>query len=526
LTALAADALDAGSRDEPADRHRGKIRTRRAFFSREEHVRHLAWRSVAPAGLSTLIGLVSPATQAQQAPVPAKLDVEAARDHRVHDAVSVQVRLLDARNRAATETRPVPVAVQILEPGRPPQTRHLSIPPGQSQASFSWQPGAAGVTVFNVEEVDQRLLEGNDAVLVRPAAPPPRPAPPPPRVRPPARTPRPPARRTPPSCQLRSPPAPLGNLVQVGQWAPTPAADLFGRPHLLVQISGRDTGILANGADAAKIHVFYAADVPAPVDIKVWFDWAGGWVEPQPAIIRRGSSEVEALWKSAAAVEASLKISASAPDLPWSQASQLRVSFVPPVKEVRLTGASEMSFLDDLSITATLLDFDGRPVNSGIKRKLSFVTLNPVATVDPATVELAPDQAVVHALVKPTEFFGGAHIQATTDRLHAASHHVRITWLLALLYCVCGGLAGGLVLHLSTEKRTGRSLARRLLLGALVGTALAAAAQLGLLMVFGTRIPKSMVVVPLLAFLGGGGWSGVGKAARTIFTPTGAPRSA
>jgi hypothetical protein len=492
-------------------------------------------------GLVLAVGLVGAWPVRAEAPPPLKLDVAAASESRVKTQAPLQVRLLDTEGRAVASQQDLQLELSIVRPDGTTEKHAVAIKAGQSQEVIPWEPTSTGVTVFKVREVNDRVMDGSDATLVKPAlrAKPPEPPPPSPAPKPRAARPRGRVRVPAPhavaphtSAPWKSRPVWLTDGLGSTSWlaqgpvrAPVAAAVapddvLLTRPHLLLQIQERSTGVLANSADFAKVHVFYVdprdGGAVASTDIKVWFNWQGGWVDPQPAVIRQGTSEVEARWKSSAAGDATLRISTSAPDLPWSANSEMRVTFVPPIRAVVLNGPAEVSFLDDSSVSAGLVDFDGKPVKAGLKRSIRFGADSPLLQVDPSTIDLAADDFEVRASVRPTRFSGRAEVRAEIAGYYPAVRAVRVTWLAALLSCLAGALAGAFIGNLFARQA---SWSRALLVGTVVGVVLSLGAELGLFLVFGVRIPKGSLLVPIIGFLGGGGGPAVLSYAGQIFRP-------
>lgn len=498
---------------------------------------------------------------AEDGPAPLKLEVSAARDARVNSQAPLKVHLLDTTGRPATSKSDVPVELTIVSPTGKEEIRNLFIKAGTSEQTVTWRPDHTGITVFKAREQNDRVIDGGDAALVKPEAAQ-EPLTPPAgqagakdsagvtrggKIR--AKLPH----RPPPSrshqtrsatgldtesrrvinhrggaCQVHRRSMPLSEAAPaILAQAPAPAAAaapeasdvLFAKPHLLLQIQERSTGVFANNADFAKVHVFYVdprnSNTVARSDIKVWFDWHGGWVDPQPAVIRKGTSEVEAAWKSPVPGDATLRISNSAPDLPWSANSEMRVSFVAPIRALRLDGDLELSFLDEGALTATLVDFDGKPVSAGITRAIRFSSNNVLLKVDPPTFELSSNQWSAAASLRPTKFFGQGSVQAEMAGFSPVSHKVKVTWIAALLSCIAGGLAGALVGNLFAKTL---SWPRALVVGTVAGTVLSVGAELGLFLLFGVRVPRGAILVPIISFLGGGGGPVIVSYSGTIFT--------
>ena len=433
----------------------------------------------------------------------------------VNSVVPLAVTLRDAHNASAAAPANLNVTVEITGPSGQTQKRDVEIKAGQTSAVLDWTPSEAGVTKLKVREVQDRLLDGADAVLVKPAAL--------------------------PNAAVRVPAAPAASAKakaksrgksKRGRAVPTGVRDIPHRwsvaltdttrgavtpeppapppavrdGYIDMQVSARDIGgVFADGNEAAKIDVFYVTPdgSDAPTDVKIWFHWEGGEVSPQPLIIKKGQSAAEAHWTSRAVLEGSLAIEGVSPQHDLKNgASVVKVRFVQPVQSFKLDVPPTLRLIEIGKLSAHFEDVNGNFINPGFTQ-FSFTPGSALVAVDPADPKLEPGAVEVHSDVLPKAFSGLATIRAAALGFAPQTKTVRITWLGVFALCVVGGALGGLLRYFASRG----TLWKRLTVGLVIGTLGVLGYVDGLLGTKSLPLLHNLVAVPVTALLAG--WLGL-----------------
>ena len=213
---------------------------------------------------------------------------------------------------------------------------------------------------------------------------------------------------------------------------------------------------------------------------------------------------LKARWTAQAAVEGTLSIAAISPVHPTkAESAPIKVRFVQPVKDFKMTGPPVLSLIDIGELTAYFEDFNGRVINPGLAQTVSFSPDSALIAVDPLQRQLQPGDVDVRTTLTPKAFSGIATIRASTLGFEPQTYTVRITWLGVILWCVVGGMLGGFMRFL----RSRGTLWKRLIVGLVVGTLGVLLYVYGFLPATSSRVLHNLIAVPVAALLAG--WLGL-----------------
>ena len=443
--------------------------------------------------------------QAQRAALrPMKLDIHIAdRGTRVGTPVPIEIVLLDANNQNSTWEKTTTVQIAITAPSGAVQTQAVTIPAGQSVATFTFVPSAPGLISLTATDSNRVLRPGANSLLIS---------------RPATKT----ARRVKRGALLMDVPSTQPRLLEVKatmadvfpDWTEQPS-DQPGSdagtelPKLLItKETGKDE-ILADGKDFARLQVFFMDPNgnPAPSDTSVWLTWSNGELHPQPLVIKKGQTSAEAAWTSNSAVKASVTVVRVAPRYAVAAGSELDVTFVPPIYGVGTPSPNplKLSLVDAAPLTAQFFDQAGRAIQTDRVRKITFISSNPsLLHLDPASQDVQAKESGASIYLIPT-WSGSADLDIWTPGYDHQRLTIEVSIWLVLVMCLGGGVVGGI----AARQRLKGSILWRSFVGVLGAIVLVWIAVYAVLPRTHSVVAHSLISVFVVGIVGGYGGTSV-----------------
>lgn len=275
---------------------------------------------------------------------------------------------------------------------------------------------------------------------------------------------------------------------------------------LLVLKSSPQRPLLADGKDAATIHVFYGSEEGvAPNDIRIrLFNSSGTLLPIPPLVIPQGEDYAQATLTSHKVEKITVEYLGSTPEVPVSGARQLQIKFGPAITQLELNASPPVITLVDKSdlIVRLLNEAGTTPIATDTARLVSFAIDKGRGEIEQKEVEIPAGRFEGRTSFLPT-WIGEVSISAATPDLPPASVPIKIKLpLMPLMLSALGGLAGGVIAFWTGTN----SKKWRIVLGLITGFVLYWAFIFGVL----NMVPRAIVLNPLSAFALSalGGWLG------------------
>lgn len=298
-----------------------------------------------------------------------------------------------------------------------------------------------------------------------------------------------------------------------GMLAPPPQFATEQGP-LLVLKSSPQRPLLADGKDAATIHVYYGSEEGvAPSAIRIRLFNSSGRLEPiPPLVIPQGEDYAQATLTSNKVETITVEYLGSTPEVPVSGARQVQIKFGPPITQLELNASPPVITLVDKSdLIVRLLNESGTtPIATDTTRLISFAINKGRGEIEQKEVEIRAGRFEGRTSFLPT-WIGEVSISAATPDLPPTSIPIKVTLpLMPLTLSALGGLAGGVIAYWTGKD----SKQWRIAVGLITGFVLYWGFIFGLLDV----VPRAIVLNPLSAFALStlGGWLGTEVFAQII----------
>jgi hypothetical protein len=449
---------------------------------------------------------------------PTKIDLAASTTTVGDDTVvDFELTLKDAGSRPSPALGDTPITIEVARAKSPEQTLErleTVAKSGSTTAHISWKATVFGVLQAKAGSKDKDLLWGVAAFLVRPKAvdkvekakqdaPTEERAPEP--------------RKKPRKSGTPHPTTGWGRWHAAGacqQAASKPAESRPSPPprlpQLIMTVSGRGPeGVAADGKDAAKVDVFYDADdgAAAPRDIRVWFHWEGGTIEPQPLVIKAGTFQAQAQWTSPSPVVGTVNIEDFPEAIVTSDRKPVQVKFVRPILGLKMRGPERLSFIEVGEFSVEFMAADGTAIVNPNDRTLAFTSGDTQGRLNPKEVRMSAGALQATTSFTPTSFGGIASILASTDGYRPYEHRVIITYWSCVLLALVGGALGGLMRFFRSQGTWYLRLLNGVVLGSFAVLVFVVGVVQGDLSFFPTVIKNNLLSVPVAAFIAG--WAGL-----------------
>ncbi len=283
---------------------------------------------------------------------------------------------------------------------------------------------------------------------------------------------------------------------------------------LLVLKSSPQRPLLADGKDAATIHVYYGSEEGvAPSAIRIRLFNSSGRLEPiPPLIIPQGEDYAQATLTSNKVETITVEYLGSTPEVPVPGARQVQIKFGPAITQLELNASPPVITLVDKSdLIVRLLNETGTtPIATDTARIISFAIDQGRGELEQKEVEIPAGRFDGRVSFLPT-WIGEVSISAATPDLPPANVTIKVSLpLLTLTLSALGGLAGGVIAFWTGKD----SKWWRLAVGLITGFILYWGFIFGLL----DAVPRAIVLNPLSAFALStlGGWLGTEVFAQII----------
>jgi len=305
-----------------------------------------------------------------------------------------------------------------------------------------------------------------------------------------------------------------------GAWMPGfdlrfAGAGLLASPPPFKQIPSQETSLLlksspqrtllADGKDAATIHLFYyGPEGIAPADIRVRLFNSGGKLEPQLAIIPQGDDYSQAILTSDKIGTITVEYLGSTPtNLPPQAEKKFDIKFGPPITQIDLNiSPPAITLVDQSDLIVRLLDEKGTPIAADSPRQIAFAIDKGRGEIEKEEFEIPAGRSEWRTSFFPT-WIGEVEISAATPDLRPATAPLKVSPpLMPLSLSALGGLAGGVIAFWTRQN----SKWWRILIGLIAGFVLYWAFIFGVL----NFVSRAIVLNPLSAFALSalGGWLG------------------
>lgn len=264
--------------------------------------------------------------------------------------------------------------------------------------------------------------------------------------------------------------------------------------------------MLADGKDAATIHVFYGSEEGVALSpIRVRLFSSSGRLEPMPPlVIPQGEDYAQATLTSNKVETITIEFLGSTPEVPVPGARQLQIKFGPPITQLGLDASPpKINLVDKSDLVVRLLNETGTtPIATDTVRQISFTIEKGGGEIEQKELAIPAGRSEGRTTFLPTKL-GEVEISASTPDLQPATVLLNVTPPFSLLsLSLLGGLAGGVIAFWMTAK----SKWWRVAIGFITGFVFYWAIIFGLLDV----LPRAIVLNPLSAFAIStlGGWLG------------------
>ncbi|MCG3117918.1 MAG: hypothetical protein ALAOOOJD_00033 [bacterium] len=274
----------------------------------------------------------------------------------------------------------------------------------------------------------------------------------------------------------------------------------------LVLKSSPQRTLLADGKDAATIHLFYGSEEGVALSpIRVRLFSSSGRLEPMPPlIIPEGEDYAQATLTSNKVETITIEFLGSTPEVPVPGARQLQIKFGPPITQLGLDASPpKINLVDKSDLVVRLLNETGTtPIATDTVRQISFTIARGSGEIEQKELAIPAGRSEGRTTFLPTKL-GEVEISASTPDLQPVTVLINVSPPLSLLgLSLLGGLAGGVIAYWMTAK----SKWWRVAIGFITGFVFYWAIIFGLLDV----LPRAIVLNPLSAFAIStlGGWLG------------------
>jgi hypothetical protein len=264
--------------------------------------------------------------------------------------------------------------------------------------------------------------------------------------------------------------------------------------------------LLADGKDAATIHLFYGSEEGfAPSDIRVRLFNSSGNLTPQAPVITQGEDYSEAKLTSSQVGTITVEFLGATPPLPAPAERQLQIKFGPAITQLDLNASPPaITLVDKSDLIVRLLNETGTPIATDTARIISFAIEKGRGEIEQKEFKIPAGRFEGRTSFLPT-WIGDVSISAATPDLQPATLPVPIKVTLPLMpltLSALGGLAGGIIAYWTGKN----SKWWRIAIGLITGFVLYWAFIFGVL----NMVPRAIVLNPLSAFALStlGGWLG------------------
>jgi hypothetical protein len=426
--------------------------------------------------------------QAQKANIPIKLVIQTNPKQRfwVGDKAEIEVALQDANNKTAPALKDIVVELELRSGEKPVKKMQDTIKVGASSKKFQIPLEVSGSLEIRARHLAKmpELHEGSTFIKVNRA-----------------RIIRSRQGAVTPSLDWRFA---GGAMMAQTSRAPSSASPLT-RDSLDIKNSPQRT-LLADGKDAATIHVFLYADNDSGVatsNIRVRLFNNSGKLEPALVTIPKGEDYATATLTSDQVGEVRVEYIGATPALLPPKEKQLQIRFGPPIiKLVLETSPPSISLVDTSDLIVRLLDEDSLTIATDTSRQVSFGIKTGRGEIRKDEIIIAKGRADGRSSFLPT-WRGEVTLTAATPNLPIAETKLQVELPGSLLgLSGLGGLAGGLIAFLTKQG----SKWWRIAIGLVSGFVLYWAVIFSVLNV----IPRFIALNPLSAFALStlGGWLG------------------
>jgi hypothetical protein len=427
----------------------------------------------------------------QQASKPVKLVVKTdMKSYTIGAKAAIEIIIQDANNKPLKAAKNYIIEIEL----RTSATRQLkkkmqdTISVGEAAAKFQLPLAEAGVFEIRAGHLAKipELLPGDTVILVR-------------RALKSLQKPKPGAWL--PGFEVRFAGAGMMASPSLPQLVSEPGQGTF----LLLKSSPQRT-LLADGKDAATIHVFYYNEEEgiAPNDIKVRLFNSSGKLEPSPPlIIPKGEDYSQATLTSDKTGTVIVEYVGSVPNVPPPAETRLQIQFGPPITQLNLNASPPtITLVDQSDLIVRLLDEKMTPIATDTSRLVSFAIEKGRGEIEKKELEIAAGRFEERTAFLPT-WIGTVEVSASTPDLQPATVTLQVTPpLMPLSLSALGGLVGGLIAFWVGQN----SKWWRIAIGLITGFVLYWAFIFGVL----NFVPRAIVLNPLSAFALStlGGWLG------------------
>jgi len=438
----------------------------------------------------TLVGVLLGASltaQQQQDRNLLKLVVQPdAKTYTIGARATVEVILHDTNNKAVKAAKDYIIELEIVRTIPLPELKKKmqdTIKAGATAAKFSLALENNGL--FNIYArhlaIISALLPGDTPIRVRPAI----------------RS----ARRPPAGAWLPS--ALDWRFVGAGMMA-SPTQLVSEETFLLLKSSPQRT-LLADGKDAATIHIFYSSpEGIAPDNIRVrLFNSSAKLEPPQMLVIPKGEDYSQAILTSNQVGAVHVEFLGSIPAYNTQGDKKLQIKFGPPITQIVLNASPpSISLVDQADLIVGLLNENGTPVATDTSRQISFAIVTGRGEIEMKELEIPAGRSQGRTTFLPT-WIGNVEVSASTPDLQPATDSLQVAPpTLPMALSALGGLAGGVIAFWSRQN----SKWWRIVIGLITGFVLYWAFVFGVL----NFLARAIVLNPLSAFALStlGGWLG------------------
>jgi hypothetical protein len=425
----------------------------------------------------------------QQASNPVKLIVKPnAKSYPIGAKATIDVILNDINNKEVKAAKEYIIEIEIVRSFPPPQTRKKmldTINVGETSAKFQLALEESGLLEIYARHQAKipELLPGDTPISVKRA-----------------------------SRSLRKPPSGAGIPGLNGHFL---GAGMLASPRFYQLVSEQGTYLilksspqrilLADGKDAATIHIFYYSEEGiAPSDIRVRLFNSSGKLEPaQTLLIPKGEDYSQAVLTSNQVGAVNVEFLGSIPSYNAQGESKLQIKFGPPITQIIVNASPpSISLVDQADLIVHLLNEKGTPIASDTARQISFAIEQGRGEIEKKELEIPAGRSQGRTVFLPT-WMGKVTVSASTPDLQPATVSLQVappTMLLSLT--ALGGLAGGLIAFWTRQN----SKWWRIVIGLIAGFVFYWAFTFGVL----NAISRAIVLNPLSAFALStlGGWLG------------------